>query len=145
MKNPLIIEKPELQSNVLRYGWSSVTFIFWILYIYLWLPLITLVAWWIGAKLFNLQIVQLKGYTGLIDKLGLFLAIIFLLSVTLIGWAEIERLRFKDKPRRTENQAVTVDGVAKRFNLQEDQLVQLRQKKYIIVHFSDKGLISRIT
>ena len=145
MKNPLIIERPELQSNAQRYGWSSITFIFWLLYIYLWLPLITLVAWWVGAKLFNLHIIQLNGYVGLLDKLGLYAAIIFIISAMLIGWAKIEHLRFKNKPRRKGSSAVTDREVAKKYNLQESQLAQLRLEKSLVVHFSDKGVISRIT
>ena len=145
MKNPLIIDRPELQSNAQRYGWSSITFIFWVLYIYLWLPLITLVAWWLGAKLFNLHIIQLHGYTALVDKLGLYAAIILIISAMLIGWAKIEHLRFKDKPRSKGSSAVTVREVAKKYNLQETQLIQLRLEKSVIVHFSDMGAISRIT
>jgi biofilm PGA synthesis protein PgaD len=144
MKNPLIIERPELQSNAQRYGWSSITFIFWVLYIYLWLPLITLVAWWIGAKLFNVHFIQLSGYTGLIEKLGLYAAIILVISVILIGWAKIEHLRFKDKPRRKGNTAVTVAEVAHKYSIEESQLIQLRQEKSVVVHFSDKGVMSGI-
>ena len=145
MKNPLIIDRPELQSNAQRYGWSSITFIFWLFYIYLWLPLITLAAWWIGAKLFNLHMIQLSGYTGLLDKLGLYAAIIIIISVLLIGWAKIEHLRFKDKPRRKGSFAVTDREVAKKYNLQESQLVQLRLEKSVMVHFSDMGTITGIT
>ena len=145
MKNPMIIERPELQSNAQRYGWSSITFIFWMLYIYLWLPLITLVAWWLGAKFFDLHIIQLQGYTGLIDKLGLYAVIIFIISALLIGWAKVEHLRFKDKPRRKGSAAITDREVAKRYNLQESQLTQLRLEKSVVVHFSDSGAISRIT
>ena len=145
MKNPLIIDRPELQSNAQRYGWSSITFIFWLFYIYLWLPLITLAAWWIGAKLFNLHMIQLSGYTGLLDKLGLYAAIIIIISAMLTGWAKIEHLRFKDKPRRKGNFAVTDREVAKKYNLQESQLVQLRLEKSVIVHFSDIGTITGIT
>ena len=63
----------------------------------------------------------------------------------LIGWAKIEHLRFKDKPRRKGNSAVTDKEVAKKYNLQESQLIQLRLEKSVIVHFSDKGAISLIT
>ena len=145
MKNRLIIDRPELQSKTQRYGWGSITFIFWLFYIYLWLPLITLAAWWIGAKLFNLHMIQLSGYTGLLDKLGLYAAIIIIISVLLIGWAKIEHLRFKDKPRRKDSFAVTDREVAKKYNLQESQLAQLRLEKSVMVHFSDMGTITEIT
>lgn len=142
--NTLIIEKPELQTNVQRYGWTTVTFAFWAIYIYLWLPLITLVAWWVGVKLFHLHMIQLHGYEGLVDKLGLYSVIIFIVSITLIGWAEIDRMRFKNQLRRTDHTPITVGEVAKKYNLQEHELNLLRQKKSMVVHFSDDGIISEI-
>lgn len=144
MSKSLIIERPELQSHVHRYGWSSVTFIFWVLYIYLWLPLITLIVWWIGVKLFHTQMIEFNGYTGLIGKLGLYGTIIIILSATLIGWANVERFRFKDSVRRSDSTPVPVGDIAKLFKLQENQLIQLRQKQSLIVHFSEKGQMAEI-
>lgn len=144
MNKSLIIEKPELQSQAHRYGWSSVTFFFWVLYIYLWLPFITLVAWFVGAKLFHLQMVELHGYAGVVEKLGLYSMIVIAMSITLIGWAKIERFRFKDSIRRNDNTTVSVGEVAKIFNLQEVQLDQIRQQRSVIVHFSESGQIANI-
>lgn len=142
--HPLIIERPELQSKVQRYGWSSVTFVFWVIYVHLWLPLLTLAAWWVGAKLFNYHMIQLQGYAGLIDKLTLYSSIIFIISALLIGWAELNRMRFKNQLRRTDVADVTVGEVARKYNIQEHQLTELRQKKSMKVHFSDNGVISEI-
>jgi biofilm PGA synthesis protein PgaD len=142
--NPLIIERPELQSSVQRYGWSSLTFIFWGVYVYLWLPLLTLLAWWVGAQLFDYHMIQLQGYAGLIDKLTLYSLIIFIISAILIGWAELNRMRFKNQLRRMDVADVTIGEVAKKYNLQEHQLAELRQKKSMKVHFSDSGVISEI-
>lgn len=144
MKNPLIIEKPELQSNVHRYGWAFVTFVFWTIYVYLWLPLITLVAWWVGAYLFNIHMVKLQGYEGLASKLVLYSIIIVSLSALLIGWANIERLRFKGVKRRQGRPEVTVSQVAHQYNLPENHLVGFRQKKSLEVHFSNDGNIAKI-
>lgn len=142
--HPLIIERPELQSNVQRYGWSSLTFIFWVIYVHLWLPLLTLAAWWVGAKLFNYHMIQLQGYAGLIDKLTLYSSIILIISALLIGWAELNRMRFKNQLRRMDVADVTVGEVARKYNIQEHQLTELRQKKSMKVHFSDNGVISEI-
>lgn len=145
MKNPLIIESPELQTHAQRYGWSSVTLFFWMLYIYLWLPFITLIAWWLGLEVFHRQIIELHGYEGVIDKLGLYSIIVILLSIVLIGWARIENYRFKDSVRRVGRNNVSIGEVAKTFNLQESQLTQLMQKKSVIVYFSEEGELSEIT
>ena len=142
--HPLIIERPELQSNVQRYGWSSLTFVFWVIYVYLWLPLLTLLAWWIGAQLFDYHMIQLQGYAGLIDKLSLYSSIILIISAILIGWAELNRLRFKNQLRRNDVADVTVGEVARKYKINEHQLAELRQKKSMKVHFSDDGVISDI-
>lgn len=144
MENPLIIENPALQSPTQRYGWGMVTFVFWMIYIYLWIPLVTLLAWWVGAKLFNIHFIQLQGYIGLMGKLGLYLMIIFMLSALLIGWASVERLRFKDKQRRLGRPNVAVSDIAKKYNMQENQLLALREKKSMVVYFSEKGTISKV-
>lgn len=144
MYNPLIIEAPELQSHAQRYGWSSVTLFFWMLYIYLWLPFITLITWWIGLKIFHRQIIELHGYEGVIDKLGLYSVIVIILSIILIGWARIENYRFKDAARRVGRNNVSIAEVAKTFNQQESQLAQLMQKKSVIVYFSEEGQLTEI-
>ena len=111
---------------------------------YLWLPLITLVAWWVGVYLFNVHMVELQGYEGLASKLALYSIIIVSLSALLIGWANIERLRFKGVKRRQGRPEVTVGQVAHQYNLPENHLLNLRQKKSLEVHFSADGNIAEI-
>ena len=145
MRNTLIIERPELQSMTQRYGWKSVTFFFWMFYIYLWVPLITLVVWLVGVKLFHINMIEFSGYEVLVDKLGLYSAIILIISIILIGWAEVNRMRFKNKLRRLDNNELSVGEVAKKYNLEVSHLTLLRQKKFVKVDFSAKGGISEIS
>ena len=145
MRNALIIERPELQSMTQRYGWKSVTFFFWMFYIYLWVPLITLVVWLVGVKLFHINMIEFSGYEVLVDKLGLYSAIILIISIILIGWAEVNRMRFKNKLRRLDNNELSVGEVAKKYNLEVSHLTLLRQKKSVKVDFSAKGGISQIS
>lgn len=142
--HPMIIDRPDLQSKAERLGWGSITLAFWGLYVYLWLPLLTLGAWWVGVKLFNYHMIELKGYTSLIHLLGSYSAIILVISVVLIGWAEINRMRFKNQMRRMDSSEVSIDEVAEKYNIDADKLADLRQKKYMTVYFSDKGDISDI-
>ena len=48
---PLIIERPELQSIVQRYGYVSVTVVCWFLWLYLFVPLLSLGGWFLGGSL----------------------------------------------------------------------------------------------
>lgn len=144
MSNPLIIDKPHLQSHYVRYGWGMVTFMFWTVYMYLWMPLITLFAWWIGVKLFNKHFVELQGASGLLEKLNLYAFIILLISATLIMWAYVEQMRFKGKHRRHARTAVTVQQVAAHHQMNAQELTSLMKKKLLEVHFSKQGEIAKI-
>ena len=114
-------------------------------YIYLWVPLITLVVWLVGVKLFHINMIEFSGYEVLVDKLGLYSAIILIISIILIGWAEVNRMRFKNKLRRLDNNELSVGEVAKKYNLEVSHLTLLRQKKFVKVDFSAKGGISEIS
>jgi biofilm PGA synthesis protein PgaD len=144
MSNHLIIDKPHLQNHMQRYGWGTVTFIAWAIYVYLWMPMLTLFAWWIGYKLFHIHFIELNGAAGLFDKLALYATIILVLSAILIIWARIEQLRFKDKERRKAGSAVSLREVALRYKLNENQLGRIRQKKSIQVVFNASGNIDKI-
>jgi poly-beta-1,6-N-acetyl-D-glucosamine biosynthesis protein PgaD len=54
-------------------------------------------------------------------------------------------MRFKNKLRRLDSDELSIGEVAKKYNLEVSNLSLLRQKKSIIVHFSDKGVISEIS
>jgi biofilm PGA synthesis protein PgaD len=144
MSNPLIIDKPHLQSHYVRYGWGMVTFMFWTVYMYLWMPLITLFAWWIGVKLFNKHFIELQGTSGLLEKLNLYAFIILLISATLIMWAYVEQMRFKGKHRRQVRSAVTVQQVAEHHQMNAQELASLMKKKLLEVHFSNQGEITKV-
>ncbi len=102
----LIIHRPHLQSNVNRSMHRALTLIAWALYMYLWLPLVTLALWWISTHL---------GYQELIETPGVIDAALFLVpikaaivaAVLLIGWAEYNRWRFQGHERRHPQPNVT--------------------------------------
>ena len=70
----------------------------------------------------------------MIDNETLLIAIAFssaaLMGALLIGWANIERLRFKGVKRRQGRPEVTVSQVANQYNLPENHLVNFRQKNH---------------
>ena len=45
-----LIRKPYAQGPLRRAVWGFVTAAFWGLYIYMWLPLVTLVLWLLGVR-----------------------------------------------------------------------------------------------
>src|SRR5690606_358984 len=67
---PLIIERPDLQSRSQRLISTTLTTLFWALWIYLWLPAVALLGWWLGVSRFYEEMVRLEGYRPLVELLG---------------------------------------------------------------------------
>ena len=98
--NPHIIQRPDLQTLRQRFGNSFLTFLFWLIWFYLWIPLLSLVAWAFGVDLFHDEMIVREGLQALIELLGLYFLVIFLISATLGTWALVNLCRFRVNERR---------------------------------------------
>jgi biofilm PGA synthesis protein PgaD len=140
----MIIENPKLQSKTLRTVWLAVTMFMWLVYVYLWLPLISLLAWWFGYKTFKYHMVTLNGFLGLKSVfIGYFLVILGI-GILLILWAKLEKFRFRHKKRRTGSRAVSHRAVAKHFNISEALLVSMQDEKIVTVEFNHHGEVADV-
>lgn len=139
--NNLIFEKPSLAPLPHRVGWAFFTAVFWLIWIYLWMPLITLIAWALG----------LQAYLGYLDGNVLFqahgmgrLAIVYSAVVCVMGgalllWARIEFLRFHNVNRRSVPQPVKVEELAKYAKLPEKDLRKWTTARRVVVHHDKHG------
>lgn len=141
---PLIIEREDLQTKAQRLGWFSLTFIFWALYVYLWLPVITLIVWWLGYKTTEYQMLDMGGLKSLGNVINFYLFVILLLSVLLIGWARMEFVRFKDKRQRKGQPLVTPQEMANFLNIDTALLTQLHSQKRLTILFDEKNQVKKI-
>lgn len=142
--NPLIINAPNLQSLRQRYASALLTLIFWIIWIHLWLPLITLFGWLFGIDTFYLHMVELEGYRSLLSVLTYYLLAIAIISTGLGGWALINYLRFRNRERRRSAPPVSADEVCETFGVDEAELAAGRASTLITVLFEDDGSIGSI-
>ena len=143
MKN-YIIENYQLQKKPLRYMWTTVTIAMWLFFIYLWQPLISLFAWWLGFKTFNYHMVTLNGYNGFLNLFSIYAGIIVLLSTLLVAWALLENRRFKNSARRISLNYVTLEATAQHFKVNINRLNRARDAKKIIIEFKANGEIERL-
>lgn len=96
----LYIHRPTLQKRHGRVVFHALTVLVWGAYLYLWLPLATLLLWWAAGRL---GVSELHRYAEFVD-LDLFVVVVKSLVVALvmmIGWAEYNRLRFQGVERRS--------------------------------------------
>lgn len=109
--NPPIIDRPEGEGRGPRAAWRMLTAVAWLAYLYLWLPLITLIAWIAGARSAYEHLYAHEQ--GLHSFLLLVVPVIALIcGAVLLGWAEYNRARFRSGERRSSMPSVGDDDVA---------------------------------
>jgi biofilm PGA synthesis protein PgaD len=136
---PLIFERPELQAPRQRVVFGALTLAFWMLWVYLWLPVISLVAWYFGGSTVYREMVSRSGYEAVVELLAVYGAIVGILAGGLVLWALYNWARFSSRERRRALPALTLQETADRFRLSAPQLGQWQKAKRVLVHRSEDG------
>ncbi len=109
---PLIIERPERQNEIQRWGYRSVTAVAWVLWFYLVIPLISLLAWIVGLAFVYTVLLQGLDVNDLPEILLRYGIGISILTGTYLIWALYCYVRFIDQHRRKSRQLATLDQLA---------------------------------
>ena len=137
----LIFEKPHLAPLPSRIGWAFFTAAFWIIWVYLWMPLITLLMWALGFRYYDTHFLH-NSPTELMDLRNIFvlyLSIIVTLGASLLAWARTEYLRFRNVNRRTRPAAVTTDELAEFAKIKPDTMATLSRVRHMPAHHDEHG------
>ncbi len=140
----LHIDAPHLLSQRRRFGDTIATGLMWILYSYLWLPLVSLLAWLLGFEFAYDVMVRAGGVDALKEVLwwyGIVLASIF---VAIAVWSVVNRRRFADHDRRQNGQGVSDTEMAGYFALQQGELQKMRSARVMRLSFDAAGSIERV-
>jgi biofilm PGA synthesis protein PgaD len=144
MSTTLIIDRPSLIPPHKRILFGVATLAIWSLWLYLWLPLTTLIGWVIGGFIGYQQMVVLDGYADLIRLLSWYALIVLLMGGALVIWATYNLLRFRGKERRIPLQDVSVKTYGLYFGVAADDLIAWRQTKILAVHHSEEGSLQHV-
>ncbi|NKF22577.1 poly-beta-1,6-N-acetyl-D-glucosamine biosynthesis protein PgaD [Solimonas marina] len=141
----LIIERPERQAPLQRTLFGTLTLLAWLAYIYLWLPLLTLIAWWLALRT-GLRVHVLSQAAGEIDYGVLLLTakMVLLACVLMIGWAEYNRRRFQGRERRRPIEQIDVGASAAAFGVGDHTAQQLRTARVAVVHVGEGALVDAV-
>lgn len=116
------------------------TVVFWGLWIYLVTPLLSLVLWYGGIKLFVDQMITLGGYQAFADQLVNYGAAIFVMWLLLTLWVIWNMRRYGQRNRRTVLPAhVQKAQMAETLNLSLETMRRLHASRVTYLHFDDKG------
>lgn len=142
MSNSLIIDTPKLQSLRQRFASTFLTLVFWVLWFYLWIPIVTLLGWWLQVEAIQHQMVTLGGYKAFLDALPTFLAITAGFSALLAIWALYNFARFRGLDRRKPSSPVDQKALLQVFNISQDDLITAQTEKVMVVYFDQDEKIT---
>ncbi|PRC90600.1 poly-beta-1,6-N-acetyl-D-glucosamine biosynthesis protein PgaD [Solimicrobium silvestre] len=137
----LIFENPELAPLPNRIGWTFFTTFFWIVWVYLWMPLITLVIWALGFNYYDDHFLH-NSPSELLDLRNLlvfYLSIIVTLGGSLLLWARTEYMRFRNVHRRTRPLPVAIEDLAEFSGVKPEIMAKLSTVKHMIAHHDEHG------
>ena len=138
----LIINKPKALNLNNKITSVSVTFVFWIILFYLWQPLISLIAWAFGFKVFYEHMIILGGYEGFLEMLFIYLVVILALGGTLIAWALYNKIRFRNKTHRRTVDVVTPKDIADFFKVDAKLQEKKKKKKNLTIFITEENEIT---
>ncbi|WP_242107287.1 poly-beta-1,6-N-acetyl-D-glucosamine biosynthesis protein PgaD [Luteimonas aquatica] len=135
--DPRIISKPGAQPTLHRSFFGVVTAAFWALYLYLWLPLLTLILWLLGVRttIFELYLREHQVDPFLVLALPAMAAIA---AAVLILWAEYNRWRFKGKERRSAQANIGLDRVAAALHATPEIATALNAGRISVLHMDQE-------
>ncbi len=116
----------------------------WIIYSYLWAPLISLIAWLLGFEFAYDVMVRSGGAQTLKSILVWYGAILAAIVVVVTGWSLVNRLRFSNRDRRNAGEVVCDADLASSFGIEIESLQDLRESDVVRLSLDDEGNIRTI-
>jgi biofilm PGA synthesis protein PgaD len=139
---PETIHRPDLQSRVHRNLFALLSTLGWLVWLYLFLPVASVLAWNFGFIRFNRFVLDDEARAW--HTLAIYTSIIVAAGLVFVLWALYNLIRFRGKDRRASVRPVTTREMAQTFGVAEDLVVRLREAKVVVVHHDDHGHIEDI-
>jgi len=143
LKSP-IIERADLQTRGQRTLYGLLTVGFWMFWIYLWVPVLALLAWLLGVQQAYQYMVVLEGWVGLVQLLGFYALVIFLLGGALLLWAGYNILRFGGVEKRTAPLPVTAVEIGRHFGKDAKSVESWQSQRRLFVAHDEDGHIDHV-
>jgi biofilm PGA synthesis protein PgaD len=142
--NPLVINRPHLQRPVNRAMWATVTWAFWILWMYLWLPVITIVGWYFGIHSSLDQMVERLGYLEFLRLLPRYVMVVAGAGLALVVWSYVQYRRFHGRERRTHRAVAGTPEIAAHLGLCGDALSGWQSERRLTAFHEQDGRLIRV-
>ena len=140
----LHIDSRQLVSRRRRVADAFLTAFMWILYSYLWAPLISLVAWLLGFEFAYDVMVRAGGFQTLKEVFGFYTFMVTCIFVVVAGWSVINRRRYGYRDRRHEIEPVADRDIAAFFGIEDAQLKAMRDAQVSRIRLNEDGQIESV-
>lgn len=140
----LIIDAPELLRKRLRTRDGLFTTLMWLVYAYLWLPLISLAAWLLGIDFAYDAMLRAGGIGGLLRLVEWCGYAALLIIAIIIGWSTVQRFRFGGSDRRGLIPRVSDAVLRASSELNADDFALLRSGRCLRVEFDDEARLRAV-
>ncbi len=140
---PDIIDRDDLVSPRKRRVGQIVSVIAWIIWIYLFTPIIALIGWALGVGLFERYI--LDDPMGTLEAIQVYALVILIAGLIFIGWASYNWLRFHGHERRHAPPPIGPRELAHRFCISTEKAEEIEHRRIVTVQFNEDAEIIEIS
>lgn len=134
-----MIDSPELLTRWQKARDTFVTAFMWGIYVYLWVPLASLLAWVAGVE-FAYDVMVRAGGAQSLAEVGVWYAVIIgVILFVVTVWSTVNRLRFRGRERRGSAACPSDAELATYFGVTRAELERLRGERIVRVDVDADG------
>ena len=135
----LHINAPELLSGRDRTRDLIITAVMWSVYLYLWMPLISLFAWLFGFELAYDVMVRRGGAQHIGGVFLIYVLIVVAIFFTVTVWSMANLWRYGKLNRRHGAKPTSIEEMAEYFDIDSEIIEQLRLTPSVSIEFTADG------
>jgi len=136
-----IISRPERQSRVQKVASFVMTVFAWLLWAYLWLPTLSVIAAVFGMPINQILVVRRP------DEISLLIIFLIMLTCNIVvsAWSSYNYVRFAKGSRRRRPNSASHEEVGKVFGISDAATLSLLlEGRQLSLHFDDSGRLVNV-
>lgn len=135
------IHAKDLLSSGQRARDTFLTTMLWVIYAYLWLPLVSLIAWLVGIDFAYEVVARAGGIQNLVGLLLWFGVALGLILTLVTGWSGTQYFRFHRRERRISAIPLAAETERQLWGLDEEEFKRLRTARSLRIELDSDGRI----
>lgn len=140
---PPIIRRPELQPRLQRRLYQAVTLLVWLAWLYLFLPLATLLLWIAGLRAGWVEggLASDPVNASAVRWIGAFALVA---AAALVVWGEVDRRRYSARKHRRVREHGELKTISEGMQIRLADVYRLRDARLARVNFTPEGRVLRV-